>query len=148
MAKKKGGNDFSVSVEGLSRMRSVPGWLDRGQREFLERGSEGIRDEVRRKAPGGPNSRAGRDVESVVLTSTRAVVRSKGWPGARALERGATIRPKRGKALRLRDGRFVRGKVVVKGRRYFQKGLRSRGKIIRDAYSSAFDDLDRGGGVA
>lgn len=147
MPARKGGKDFSVAVEGLAELAAIPGWLEEGQRKFLELGATRLRDEVARKAPGGARGRAGRDVEAKVLSSTRAVIRSKGWIGAKTLERGATIKPKKkGGALKLSDGRFVRGKVVVKGRGYFKKGLRPRSKIIRQAYSEAFDDLHQYGG--
>jgi hypothetical protein len=119
--------------------------VDQGQRRLLQGAAEGIAKEIARKAPGGPTGRAGRDVEGRAVTSTTAVIRSRGFPGAMALERGATIRPKKGKALKMRDGRFVRGKVVIRGHGYWRKGLRQRGKIVRGVFHDAFGDLERGG---
>lgn len=138
---KRASSSFSVSVEGLSELAKIPGFLDRAQRDLLDRAAKGIGAEIAKKAPGGPTGRAGRDVEARAVTSTTAVVRSRGFAGARILERGGTIRPKKGRALKLADGRFVRGKVVIKGRGYWRKGLRSRGKIVRQAYHDAFGDL-------
>lgn len=148
MPARKGGKDFSVAVEGLGELRKIPGFIDSGQRELLEKGSQGIADAVAKRAPGGPRGKAGRDVEARVLTSTRAVVRSRGFKGAALLERGGTIRPKKGKALKLANGHFVRGSVRIKGRGYWRKGLRERSKIVRAAYHDAFGNLhDHDGGV-
>lgn len=141
-----GGKSVSVAVEGLAELEKLPGWLDRGQKEFLEKGVRRLGEEVKRRAPGGPAGKAARDVEARVLSSTTAVIRSKGWVAAGILERGGVIRPKKpGGALRLHDGRFVRGSVFIRPRGYFRKGLRNRSKIIRGAYHEAFGDLKRPG---
>lgn len=147
MARRKGGNSFNVRVEGLEGLSRMPGFIDSGQRMLLDRGSKGIAAEIAKKAPGGPGGKAGRDVEALTTSSTTALIRSRGFKGARLLDKGGTIRPKRGKALKLHDGRFVRGKVFVKGRGYWRKGLRSRSKIIRAAYHDAFGNLERHGGL-
>lgn len=147
MAKKKGGNAFSVSVDGLSKLGALPGFIDDAQGELLNKAARRIGDEVRKKAPGGPMGKAARDVEARALTSTTAVVRSRGWKGARILERGGSIRPKKGEALRFSvDGKtvFTRGPVHIKGRGYWRKGLRARGKIVRQTYHEAFGSLGRG----
>lgn len=149
---------MNVRVEGLSQLADAPGWLDGAQRRFLDRATQRLGNEVRKRAPGGPGGRAGRDVEARTLSSTRAVVQSRGWIGAKTLEFGAVIRPRRAKALRLHDGRFVHassrrrrgsagappGAVFVAPRGYFRKGLRSRGRIVREAFAEAFDDISRG----
>ena len=150
---------MTVKVEGLSKLADAPGWLDHAQRRFLDRATERIGDEVRRRAPGGPRGQAGRDVESKTLSSTKAVIQSRGWIGAKTLEFGAVIKPRQRKALRLANGRFVHaskrrrvgsagappGAVFVPPKGYYRKGLRSRGKIVRAAFAEAFDDISRGG---
>lgn len=149
---------FNVKVEGLSALADAPGWLDHAQRRFLDNAIDQLGDEVRKRAPGGPGGQAGRDVEARTLSSTRGVIQSRGWIGAKTLEFGAVIKPRRAKALRLRDGRFVHrstrrrlgsggappGAVFVAPRGYYRKGLRSRGRIVRTAYQEAFNDISRG----
>lgn len=144
-ATTKGGKSFSVAVEGMSTLAAIPHWLDRGQRTFLEKGVDELGRQIKIRAPGGPAGKAARDVDARVLTSTTAIIRSKGWPAAKVLERGGTIKPKRGKALKLHTGQFVRGSVFIKGRGYYRKGLRNRSKVINSAYQSAFHDLSRYG---
>lgn len=147
---------MNVKVENLSALADAPGWLEHSQRHFLDRATQRIGDEVRKRAPGGPGGHAGRDVEARTLSSTRAVVQSRGWIGAKTLELGAVIRP-HGKALRLRNGRFVHrstrrrrgsagappGAVFVPGKHYYKRGLRARGKIIREEFGHAFGDIRR-----
>lgn len=148
MAKRKGGQSFSIAVEGLDQLRALPGFIDRGQRELLDKGASGIRDAIRAVAPGGPSGTAGRAVQSRTLSSTRALVGSFHFAGARALERGAFIRPKKGKALRFQiQGKtvFTRRGVRIEARGYHKKGLRARGRIIRAAYHDAFGDVTRRG---
>lgn len=140
---KKGGNTFGVAVEGLSTLAAIPGWLEAGQRETLDKGAHGIADEIAKKAPGGRFGKAGRDVQVIVHSSTKATIKSRGFAGAKILERGGRIRPKKGVALKMHDGRFVRGTVVIKGRGYWRKGLRQRSKIIKGAYHDAFGNLER-----
>lgn len=147
--KRKGGNAMSVAVDGLDEMRKIPGFIDRGQRILLDRSTQRIRDEIAKRAPGGASGKAGRDVEARTLTSTVAIIRSKGFEGAKALERGAFIRSKRGPDTAIRfegeDGPvFVRAPrgIRIKGRGYFKKGLRTRSKHIRQAYHEGFGDLE------
>lgn len=145
--KRSGGTNLSVAVDGLDELRRLPGFLDRGQRELLDKGLTGIRDAIALVAPGGPTGRAGRAVKAKTLSSTRGVVGSFDFPGARALERGAFIRPK-GTALRFQvEGRtvFVRRGIRIKARWYHKKGLRGRRRIIRAAYHDAFGNLNRHG---
>lgn len=150
MPASKGGKEFGVAVEGLSTLSLIPGWLEDGQRETLDKAARGIQHEIQRKAPGGLGSKAARDVDVRVISSTKAIIRSKGWPGAAILERGGVIYPKKkGGALKMHDGRFVRGPVRIKGRGYWKKGLRGRSKIVKAAYHDAFGNLEhhRKGGV-
>lgn len=148
MPAQKGGKMFNVAVDGLAELAAIPGWLDAGQRELLDKGSQRLADSVRAKAPGGRGGKIARDIEARTLSPTTAVVRSKGLPATRALNRGAYIKPKRGVALRFTiDGRtvFIRRGVRIKARKFFEAGLRSRGKIIRQVYSEAFGDLHKHG---
>lgn len=149
---------MSVSVEGLSKLADAPGWLDHAQRRFLDRAVDQLGNEVRKRAPGGAGGQAGRDVDARTLSSTKGVVQSRGWIGAKTLEFGAVIKPRRGKALRFRNGQFVHassrrrqgkagappGSVFIAPRGYYRKGLRSRGRIVRAAFQEAFDDISRG----
>lgn len=148
MPARKGGKDFSVAVDGLEQLSRLPGFIDSGQRELLGKAASGIAAEVAKKAPGGAHGRAGRDVQAATLSSTRAVIRSKGFPGAAILERGGAIRPKKkGGALKLANGHFVRGSVFIRGRGYWRKGLRTRSKVVRQAFHEAFNDLEKHGGA-
>jgi hypothetical protein len=137
---------MTVRVEGLRELADAPGWLDSMQRRFLGNAVDRLGDSVRSKAPGGPTGRAALDVEARTLSSTRGVVRSRGWIGAKTLERGAVMRPRKGKAMRFAvNGQtvFSRGASVVKGRGYYRKGLRPRAKIVREEWDKAKADVRR-----
>lgn len=148
MAKRKGGNAFSVSVSGLEELAKIPGFLEDGQRILLGRSTKRIAEEIAKRAPGGAGGKAGRDVEARVLTSKTAVIRSKGFEGAKVLERGGFIRSKRGPGTAVKFKgeagevfvRYPRG-VRIKARGYFRKGLRTRGKIVREAFAEGFREL-------
>jgi hypothetical protein len=131
---------MSVNVD-VGDMPKHPGWLDEGQKLFLERSSERLGDSIRENAPGGKNGSIAKLVDDRVLTSTLAqiVVRSPGH----VFEVGAYIRPKRGKALKFRDGRFSRGAVRIRPTKFATRGLRPRRRIINEAYSEGFRDLKR-----
>lgn len=149
MAKRKGGQNFSVAVTGLEELAKIPGFLEHGQKILLDHSTKRIAGEIAKRAPGGAGSKAGRDVQALVLTSTTAVIRSRGFAGAKVLERGGYIRSKRGPGSAIKfvgkDGTtvFVRSPrgVRIKARAYFRKGLRTRGKIIREAFAEGFHDL-------
>jgi len=139
------GNRFSVTVQGMEKLSKIPGWLEDGQREFLSKGAGRVADEIAKAAPGGKSGRIGRSVGVDVLSDTKAQIEVR-HPAARALERGAYIRPKKGKALRFRIGGrvvFTRKGVKIPAFGYAKKGLKNRGRIMRDAYGEAFDDLER-----
>ena len=144
---------MKVKLEGLSELAKIPGFLEEGQQRFLERAGEGISDAIAEKAPGGKTGSIGRSTRSLVLSPTKVVV-VVDHPGARALEEGATIKPK-GKAIRLRDGRFIHrssrrrsgsagappGAVFIPPKRYAKSALRRRNKIIREVFTEAYDQL-------
>ena len=134
---------FRVSVEGLSELAALPDWLDSGQREFLRKAADRLAESIAEAAPGGTSGRIGRATRGRVLSPTRAEVVVE-HPGARALEYGAYIAPKRGKTLRFKIGGetvYVRGGVRIKARAYAKRGLRARGRIVRGAFKEAFDEL-------
>lgn len=153
MARRKSAGDggtVRTSIEGLEELSRLPGWIDRGQRRFVERSGERIAEAIAERAPGGKGGSVGRATRSRTLSSTKAEI-VVDHPGAKALERGAFIKPKRHTKLRFTVGgrtvfpRFVR----LKGRGYAAKGLRARRKIVNSEYAKAFDDLskfDSGGG--
>ena len=85
---------FSLTFNGVDKIAELDGRLERAERSMLSRTARGIRDAIRRHAPGGPQGRAGRAVRSRVLSASRALVGSFGFPGAKALERCAWIAPK------------------------------------------------------
>lgn len=153
MARSRG--RVKVKLEGLSELAKIPGFLEQGQRRFLERAGERISDAIAEKAPGGKSGSIGRSAHSITLSPTKVAV-IVDHPGAKALEEGATIKPK-GKALRLRDGRFVHrssrrrsgsagtppGAVFIPPRRYAKSALRRRNKIVREVFSEALDQLGK-----
>jgi hypothetical protein len=139
----KNPKSYSVSVEGLSKLTRIPGGLDKAQREFLGEAVDELAEEVGKAAPGGRGGRVGRTWRGRTISSTRGVVESS-HPGAKALDRGAYITPKKGKVLRFTVGgqeRFARF-VRLPATNYTKRGLRKRGTIIRKAYEKKFNELD------
>lgn len=137
---------LKVKVEGLSTAHKIPGWLERGQRETLERAGDAIAEDLRKAAPGGNSGGVARSVHTNTLSSTRLEVNVT-HPGAKALARGAFIKSKRGPgtAIRFANGRFVRFPhgVRLPTTNWDKKGLRKRATRIREAYQEVFDDLER-----
>jgi len=132
-----------VDIEGLERLQALPGFLEEGQQRFLELAATRIAGVLAEAAPGGKTGRIGRATKGRALSATLAEV-SIEHPGARALDLGAYIRPKRGKALRFQAAGgmvFSRGAVRLAPRHFTKKGLRKRGAIVRRAYLEAFDQL-------
>lgn len=153
---KKGGNRMKVKIEGLSELAKIPGWLEHGQRQFLDTAAQRVAAKIASGAPGGASGSVGRATKGHAISSTKAEI-TVNHPGARVLEEGGTIKPKK-KALRFVVGGqvvFVRrssrrrqgsagappGAVFIPARRFAKKGLRSRGRIVREAYQEAFDNL-------
>jgi len=130
--------NYSVSVKGLPELRQIPGFMDKAERELLENASKKIADEVGDAAP----KRSGKLAHSwkaETLTSTSARVYSDS-DYAKAQDKGAYIKPKR-KALRFRDGHFQRIPARIPATGYVKKGLKNRGKIVRNEYLQAFGNL-------
>lgn len=140
MAKKQG-NSFSVSIQGLEELSKIPGWLEYAQRDHLDNAAKRIADKVEDTAP-KKSGRLANSWSSRTISSTKAMVSSNS-KYAKAQERGAFIKAKKGKFLRFEiDGRTIFAKSVrLKGTGYAKKALRSRGKIIKEEYAKAFDDI-------
>lgn len=146
-----------VSVDGLSELAKIPGWLEDGQREFLGKAADRLADEIAKRAPGGASGSVGRSFRGRTVSDTKAEIVST-HPGAKALERGGRITPKgmgrlsdREIRMKRRSLRFqVGGRTVfvpsvrIGARKYVAKGLRPRSRIVREAYMEAFDTLGPG----
>lgn len=140
-------SEFNVRVEGLAELAQIPGWLEQAQRRFLAKAGDRLADEIRKRAPGGAAGGIGRGTRSRTLSATSAEITVR-HPGAKALEQGAYIEPKRGGALRfVVNGEvvFTRRPVRIAPKRYAARGLRNRSKVVRAAYGDAFNDLGRNG---
>ena len=135
-------SSFSVKVEGLEEASRIPGWLDSAQERFLHEAAEQIADAVGAAAP-RKTGRLAASWKGRALSSTRALIASRGTSYAKAQARGAYITPKSGKALRFSDGSFRRF-ARIPATNYDRKGLRKRGRIIRDVFARAFGDIKRG----
>lgn len=137
---------LKVKVEGLSELAEIPGWLDHGQKRFLEQAADGIAEKIAEVAPGGKSGSIGRATRARTLSPAKAEIVVE-HPGARVLERGGFIQPRRGGALKFEAGGrtiFSRRGVRIAPRGFAKKGLRSRHKIVRAAYADAMGDLRKG----
>jgi hypothetical protein len=140
--------EFRVRVEGLAELAQVPEWIERGQRVQLELATERIGKAIADGLPGGARGKAGRQVDTRTLTSTKGEITV--GPIAKALSEGAYIGAKRlrqrGRALRIPGGQapgFTRRPFRIKGNKAVRKGLGKRGKILRDTFGEVFDNLER-----
>jgi hypothetical protein len=128
----------SIRVEGLSKLEQIPGWLDDGQRQFVERISHRLADQMQLESPKSHIPFTAR-----VLDSNSAKIEST-HPGAKALDKGAYISGKGHKLKFQVDGRLVFAKFVrLAARNYTKKALRQRNKITADEYQKAFGELGR-----
>lgn len=136
---------LKVKVEGLAELAEIPGWLETGQKRFLQKAANGIAEKIAETAPGGKGRSIGRATRANTLSPTKAEV-VVDHPGARVLERGGFIQP-RGRALKFQAGGrtvFSRRGVRIAPRGFAKKGLRSRHKIVRAAYAEAMGDVSKG----
>ena len=137
-----------VEVKGLDELEKLADALGDAHDDFLEAVAEETAEEVARLAPGGPDGSAGRAVEGRV---ERGDIRigSFSFPGARALERGAYIVPKRNQALRLEGagGLVTKRPVRLPPRRYHERGFREATKIARRLFAARFGELGLGSRV-
>jgi hypothetical protein len=138
------GFDFSLQVEGLGRLEGLPGEIENAQQEFLDLTSQSLAASVAAAAPGGSGGSIGRSIYGRATSSSTAVIGSA-HPGARALDRGAFIVPRHGKALRFQvNGQTVFAKWVRREPlHFFARGLRNRNQIVRAAFEQEFGHLDR-----
>lgn len=139
---------MNVRLEGMSKAAQIPGWLEEGQREFVDETGKRLRDSIRSKAPGGDHGEIARSVVYVVINSRRVMIFSL-HPGAKAQERGAWIKPRHpGGAIRFEmEGReiFLRGGVRIPATRFATKGLRPRSRIVRETFAEKMSHLERFG---
>ncbi len=141
MPKTKTEGLLRVRLEGMSELVKIPGGLEDAQRDFVRRSGERLRDSIAERAPGGPAGSVGRSFKTFTAGFTRAIIYSD-HPGAKALEKGAYIKPRRkGGALRFRDGTFTRRPVRIPAKKYAERGLRSRSKIVKEEFRKTFGDV-------
>lgn len=137
-----------VRLEGMSEAVKIPEWLERGQREFVDKSGSRLAESIRLRAPGGPTGAIGRSIVSKTLNSRRVIIFSL-HPGAKAQETGAYVKPRRrGGALRFQaNGRvvYVRGGVRIPATRFATKGLRPRSKIVKQTFAETMSRLERFG---
>ncbi len=130
---------FNVNIKGLEEVQLAK-VLERGKRPFFQKAGESIADELNRRAPTrkvnfqSHPSAMGADVESR-------------HPGAKAMDRGAFIAPKR-QALKFSVGGetvYTRKPVRIQGTNYVRKALSKRRKILVAAFEETFEtSLKRG----
>lgn len=132
-----GSSSFSIKLEGLSEAAKIPDWLDKGQRAMLEEIAERLAEAIG-QASGSSTIRA--SFRGRAISSTKAIVESRGTKFAKARDRGAYITPRSGKALRFADGSF-RNVARLTAHNYVKKGMRQRRKIGDAAFAAHFGDL-------
>lgn len=134
---------FGIQVEGIENLVALEDDLGLRQRQFLDRTVTQLAANIAAKAPGGPGRSVGRSIYHKVLTDTVGAVGSN-HPGAKALDRGAYIAPRRGhKAVKFQvDGQDVFAKYVrLPARRYFSRGLRTRNQVAAREFARTMDGL-------
>lgn len=131
------GSSFSISLSGLSEAAEIPGWIDRAQRAMLDEIAQELAEAI------GDASGSGTIAASFrgrALSSTKAIVESRGTAFAKARDRGAYITPKSGKVLRFADGSFRRFARLTP-HNYVKKGMRRRRAIGDAAFARHFGNL-------
>lgn len=133
----------------MREAEKIPGWIERGQREFMVRTKTKL---VAYLEAHVPYSSQGSDhlrdhVEGKVLDERRILVGIFGSAYARALELGRYSRNENGRPLRWigEDGRPV-FRMWSRGPKteFFRKALGGRGRIIRNEFELTMHDLERG----
>jgi hypothetical protein len=135
------GSSFSITLKGLSEAGKIPGWIDIAQRAMLEQIAEELAEAIG-EASGSKTIAA--SFRGRALSSTKALVESRGTAFAKARDRGAYITPKGGKVLRFADGSFRRVARLTP-HNYVKRGMRQRRKIGDAAFARHFGDLKSGG---
>lgn len=135
---------FSVRLEGLSEAEDIPGGIERAQRHFLERAGKRFVTSLQVATPRrrGRLARSWRyDLDGGSPPDRLRLVNDQ--PYAKAIDRGAFIRPKSGRFLRFTVGGrevFVRS-VRLPAANIGKKGLRGRGRIMQEEFVKAMDRL-------
>jgi hypothetical protein len=131
------GSSFSIKLTGLSEAAQIPDWLERGQRAMLEEIAEELAEAIG-DASGSSQIRA--SFRGRAISSTKAIVESRGTKFAKARDRGAYITPRNGKVIRFADGSFRRVARLTP-HKYVAKGMRKRRAIGDAAFARHFGDL-------
>jgi hypothetical protein len=129
---------FNVRVEGMSNLQRIPDRIDKAQHVFLSNAGKRFVGALVAATP----KRTGRLARSwrYLPVGTKGLILVNDQPYAKAADRGAFIRAKRGKFLRF----TVRGReVFVRAVRLpkhdiGKKGLRGRGRIMNEEFRKAF----------
>lgn len=130
-------SSYSIKLVGLEEASHLPDWLDTGQRGMLEEIAKELADAIG-NASGSATIKA--SFRGRALSSTKAIVESRGTDFAKARDRGAYITAKGGRVLRFADGSF-RTVARLKPHKYVAKGMRQRRKIGDAAFARHFGDL-------
>lgn len=130
----------SVKVSGLSRAAEIPGWLETGQKDFVRTIGSRIAEVVEETSPSGRIP-----FESSYIDSTTVRVFSN-HPGAKVLDVGGYIKPKKSKRLRFQvNGRqiFTKYAVRIPAFNYTKKANRKRNKIVAQEFDKIFSDIEK-----
>jgi hypothetical protein len=131
---------YSISVTGLAAAAGIPGAIELGQRAMLEEIAEELAEAI---GEASGSSTIASSFRGRAVSSTKAIVESRGTAFAKARDRGAYITPKGGKVLRFEDGSFRRF-ARLKPHNYVRKGMRRRKAIGEAAFARHFGDLGTG----
>jgi hypothetical protein len=136
---------LSVKVEVSPKLLGLANELQKRTPRLYAEAAKGMRDEVARKAPGGPAGKIGRSFRAVgplVVSSS---------PAAHALEGGAYIKAKNNRrttggrrgVIRFQgdDGPVYRMGVKIPAKHYVRKALVRRKSIIDKAVRKVYGDL-------
>lgn len=124
---------LSVRIDGLSALESIPGAIERAPRQYLDAAGRRLSRQLAQHSP-RRTGRLARSWRHVVLDDQRVLIANP-LPYARAQDAGAYIQAK-GRVLRFRVGGqevFTRA-VRLRGTGYTRKGLRGRGRIVREEF--------------
>jgi hypothetical protein len=107
---------LSFDIKGLEQLLAVPKKLKIGQKAFVDNVTKDVAEAIQKASPKGAIPFQGKG-----LSDNQGLVWSD-HPGAKALDKGAFIKPK-GKVLKFRDGGFSSRPVRLKARKYVRRGL-------------------------
>lgn len=139
----------NVRIEGMEALNGVADNMDAAIGAFLR--SAGARFAMSLAA--ATPRRTGRMASMwrpEVDASARTLTMVNAHPGAKAVDRGAYIKPKRRDVLHFTAGGsdiYTSRPVRIKARQFSKKGLRGRGRIMQEEFAKAMDHAARGGMV-